>query len=220
VTPTEPYDVARIRRALRALRDEDGPSGDAGRIFEAVHGDLPIEERRAVVDELVHDPGAAEAWALAKELAPVLHATSVGHEPAHRHQATGRWQWLAIAASVILAAGLAWQFAGHRQVNERPVYRSLDQRRIDSALPPDVPLPRAKPVLRWTAIAGARYHLRVLTSGLDVLEEVPDLGAPEHALSADTIRQLPPGAQLLWQVEAHMPGTASLLSPTFVVRVE
>ena len=40
------------------------------RVFDALHGNLSAEERRAVVDELVLNADAAEAWRLARELAP------------------------------------------------------------------------------------------------------------------------------------------------------
>jgi hypothetical protein len=87
-------------------------------------------------------------------------------------------------------------------------------------LPPGAVLPRAQPVLRWTPVEGARYRVRVLTSDLDLLEEVEDLAAPEYRVSPDAVRRIPSGGRLLWQVEARVPGTAAVTSPTFSIQVE
>ena len=64
-------DVARLREAF-AAREHPGPGRtvDAGRIFDALHASLPPAERRAVVEHLLTDAAAAEAWRLAHELWP------------------------------------------------------------------------------------------------------------------------------------------------------
>ena len=80
MSASDPGDVARLREALASLAGKDGKDGssaDAGRIFDALHGNLSVDERRAIVDELVRDAGAAEAWGLARELAPESAAASV-----------------------------------------------------------------------------------------------------------------------------------------------
>ena len=209
----EPADVARLRAALATLRDDAGAPVDAGRIFDALHGDLTAEERRAVVDELVANPDAAEAWRLAQELAPPASGAS-----AVRPERSA-WRWWSAAAAAVLVVGLAWQFVDRRSV-EPPVYRSTEQRAIASLLPSDQPLSRNSPVLRWTGIDGARYRVTVLTPSLDVIEEANNLSAPEYTLSADALARLSSGAQLLWQVEARLSGEGTIVSPTFSVRVE
>ena len=67
----DPRDVARLREAFASLAGEGswGPV-DAERIFEALHGNVSPEERQAVVDELLANPAAAQAWRLAREMAP------------------------------------------------------------------------------------------------------------------------------------------------------
>ena len=65
---------------------------------------------------------------------------------------------------------------------------------------------RAQPVLRWTGIDGARYRVRVLTADLQVLEESAESSALEYTLSQETLARIPPGTQILWQVEAQIPG--------------
>lgn len=210
----EPPDIARLRAALAARDDTAESTVDAGRIFDALHGEMSAEERQAVVDEMLVNAEAAEAWRLARELAPEPRATAAAP---YRSQA---WKWLPLAAAAVLALVVGWQMFGPWRSGEEPVYRSSDQRSISSQLPEGATLERSRPVLRWTAIEGARYRVRVLTAGLEPLEEASDLTAPEYTLSAETMNKLASGAQLLWQVEARVPGAANVVSPTFTVRVE
>jgi hypothetical protein len=70
----DPHEIARLREAFASLADQPDqprwPPADAERLFAALHGDVPAEERRAIVDELVRYPDAAAVWRLARELAP------------------------------------------------------------------------------------------------------------------------------------------------------
>jgi hypothetical protein len=217
VSASDPGDVARLREALASLAGtdggKDGGSADAGRIFDALHGNLEVEERRAIVDELVTDPDAAEAWRLARELAPEPRAASTAGrlEP---------WKWLSMAAALVLVVGLGWRLFSPGKPEDLPVYRSGDERAIASTLPVGAPLPRAQPVLRWTPVPGARYRVRVLTPELQVLVERGELTTPEYTLSPDVLRRIEPGAAILWQVEGRVPGSAVVTSPTFSVRLE
>ena len=211
----EPDDTARLREAFASLSGgkTDGGPADAGRIFDAVHGEMSVEERRAIVEELVMDADAAEAWRLARELTP---------EPARMHLAPRQdtWKWLSIAAAMLLAVGLGWRLFSPGGPTPVPGYRGGEQRAIASALPQDVPLSRARPTLRWTALGNARYRVRVLTPELAVLVESGELTSPEYTLTADVLRRVPPGTAILWQVEARMPENAVIVSPTFSVRLE
>jgi hypothetical protein len=223
MTGPEPPDVARLRRALRSLAGRPGAEPvDAPRIFAALHGEVDPEERRAVVEELVRNPEAAAAWRLARELAP---------EPASRDAPAGGWRrpagrrhrpawtWASLAAAGVAALALGAQLGPWRSFQE-PTYRSLDGRRIQSRVRSDTPLPRAGAVLRWTAVGGARYRVRVLTPDLELLEEAEDIGAAEYRLGPDVVARLPAGGRFLWQVEASSPGAAPLVSPTFSSRLE
>ena len=119
---------------------------------------------------------------------------------------------------LVLMVAAAWQFQPWR--SEPPVYRSAEPRSIASLLPPGDRLSREQPVLRWTALDGARYRVRVLTPDLDVLDEAEDLAAPEYRLPPAVLQRVPAGGRILWQVEARVPGTAAVVSPTFSVRLE
>jgi hypothetical protein len=210
----EPADVERLRAALAARRVEVHPAepADAGRIFDAVHGELSAEERAAIVDASIDDADAAEVWRLAMELRLPQEAThaSARHAP---------WRWLAVAAAVALTVGLGWQI-GWKRGADAPIYRGVDERTIGSLLPADSAVPRQAPVLRWTPIEGARYRIRVLTADLEPLDEASDLAVAEYALPPEVAARVPAGATVLWQVEADVPGEATVVSPTFATRLQ
>jgi hypothetical protein len=211
----ESPDVERLRAALASLADQpDWPEvseEEAARMFEALHGNLSSEERREVIEELVRNPRAAQAWRLANEL-PVTAPPSV----ARRWIV---WACAAAAAVTLVIVGVTGRSLQWWDV-QTPGYRSLEPRTIASLVPADAPLPRARPVLRWTPVDGARYRLRVLTADLDLLEERENLAVPEYQLSPEVLRRVPPGGRIVWQVEAKVPDTAPLVSPTFSIRLE
>jgi hypothetical protein len=208
MTTPEPHDVARFREALTRLADEPGwPEADAGRVFSALHGDMRPEERRAVVDELIQNPQAAAAWRLARELEP--------REPKGLFALP--WRWMSMAAMLFLVIGTAWAILPRQ--SEAPVFRGEQSRTIATLLPEEV-LSRSEPVLRWTGLEGARYRLRVLTPELELLDEAEGLVAPEYRLREDVLAMIPAGGRILWQVEARVRGTPSVVSLTFNTRME
>src|SRR5262245_24082239 len=154
VSGQEPENVARLRAAFASVEGDARERVDAERTFDAVHGALDPDDRRAVVDELVSNPDAAEAWRLAREMAP---------ESGARHlELIQQWQWRAVAAVILLTVGIGWQLAGPGRETTEPIYRSVESRSITSALPQGATLTRAQPVLRWNGVPGARYRVRVL----------------------------------------------------------
>jgi hypothetical protein len=214
VSVEDPKDVARLREALASLEsDEPHDHVDAGRIFDALHGDMSPEERQAIVDELLANPAAAQAWRLAREM-PATEAAPNRKE----RSAPAVWRWASMAAAAVLVAGLVWQLAPWRQAEE-PAYRSLESRSITSALAPGAVLSRAQPVLRWTGVDGARYRVRVLTPDLQLLDESAESPAREYTISQEAINRIARDGEILWQVEGRVPGEAVIVSPTFSIRV-
>lgn len=230
-------ELDRLRRALAAVEpDDDAPRAsaatraplDAGRIFDAVHGrsdgSLSAETRESrrqqteeLVDELSASAEVAEAWRLASELAPPAAVTAFPAVPRNdRASRRTTWAWLATAAVLILGVGFGWRLL--RPGEEVPVYRSGEARTIAPALSGDS-LSRQDPVLRWTAIGGARYRVRLLTADLQLLDESPELAAAEYRVDAGTLAGIPANGTLAWQVEARLPGEGNLTSPTFLIRV-
>jgi hypothetical protein len=201
-----------LRAALASVETGAQERVDAERIFEALHGTMDPEERRALVEELLSNPDAAEAWRLAREMAPEPEAQRAG--------ATRNWRWLALAAGILLTVGIGWQLAGPPRGGTEPIYRGVESRSITSALPPDAALSRAEPVLRWSGVPGARYRVRLLTADLEVLEESAESEALEYRVRDETMQRIAAGGYLLWQVEGRIPGDAVIVSPTFRVRVD
>jgi hypothetical protein len=215
----EPQDVARLREAFASVAEPARSRPvDAGRIFDALHGNVSAEERQAVVDELVTNPEAAEVWRLANEMAPA--GAAEGSAPTAERAAGGEaWRWMSMAAAAVLVVGAGWLLNPWREANA-PVYRGVESRAIASALAPDAVLTRAQPVLRWTGVAGAKYRVRVLTPELEVLEESAESPALEFAPSAETLGRIPAGGRILWQVEGRLTEGGTIVSPTFSARVE
>jgi hypothetical protein len=227
VSSEDPKDVSRLREAFasEAPDDRKAPAGrgtrdqvDPERIFDALHGDVSPEERQAVVEQLLTNPAAAEAWRLAREMRPDAGVEGAVDRVPEESTRRATWKWMAVAAAAVLAVGLGSQLIPSRGDGE-PAYRSVEARAIQSALPPGAELPRAQPVLRWTGMDGARYRVRVLTADLQVLEESTESSAREYTLSPETLGRIPPGGQILWQVEARIPGEVVITSPTFNIRV-
>jgi hypothetical protein len=212
VSGEEPENVERLRAAFASVEGDEQERVDTEGIFEALHGTLDPEKRRAIVDELASNPGAAEAWRLARELAP--------ERGAQGFEVGRNWRWLAVAAGIVLTLGIGWQFSGPARETTEPVYRGVESRSITSALPPEARLPRAQPVLRWAGVPGARYRVRVLTPELEVLEVSAESDVAEYRVSDEALRRIDPGGNILWQVEGRIPGDTVILSPTFRVRVD
>ncbi|MEZ5283844.1 MAG: hypothetical protein R2712_03330 [Vicinamibacterales bacterium] len=208
--------IERLRAALAAAPAEGDEAGktEAARIFDALHGELDAEERRAVIASIAQDPEAAEAWRLAHDLAPPAEVSV--HTPAPAAPAS--WRWLGLAAGIALVLGLAWQFVPRPA--DAPVYRGEPAGDIASLLPAGVPLARTSPVLRWTPLDGARYHVRLFAVDLRPLAEADGLLTAEYVLPPDVLAALAPGATLLWQVEARVSGAEPLVSPTFSTTVQ
>ncbi len=205
----ESADPARLRTALASLQGSGQSRVDTGRIFDAVHGRLSVEERQAIVDQLLADPDASEAWRLAIELAP----------DAASERVTGQsWpRWLALAAMLVLAVGAGWWFT---RTSPQPVYRGSGQPAIVSDLPTDAVLARERPVLRWRGVEGARYRVRILTPELELIEESPELSEPEYTVGKMVLDRVPSGGRLLWQVEGRLGDGTVVVSQTFTARLE
>ncbi|MFN7959896.1 MAG: hypothetical protein U0002_01360 [Thermoanaerobaculia bacterium] len=206
----EPPDVERLRAALAELAGEPGSEPvDAGRIFDAVHARLSAEERRRVVEQLAVDPEAALAWRLARELAPPEdRAEEVPRTPVRR-------PWLWALAAAVLAFVLVGGFWLRGPSPGPPVYRGNPAAELAPQPASGGQLSRAAAELGWTALPGAKYHLRVLTPDLEVIAEPPELSEPRYRLEEAELARLPPGSRLLWQVEARTLDGRVVVSPTW-----
>ena len=210
----------RLQAAFRTLSESPVPEVSEEvleRIWLAVSGELPPDERRELVDRMASDPACAEAWRVAHE----LWLCSQGFaEPASSPVPITRW-WsprLAVAAALLLATTAAVVV----MLDRTPVdeFRASPGYVVQSLVPVDAPLPRAAFRLRWTpGPQGSRYQVRVTTDDLRLLAAAAPAGA-ELLVEPDALLSLPDGATVLWQVDVSLPTGERVTSPTFAVRIE
>lgn len=125
VSAERPTDVARLREAFASRPEGPHDHVDAGRVFDALYGDPSIGERYAVIDDLLSDPDTAEAWRVARNMAPVPMALR-WTDRTSRHA----WMPVAVAAAVVLA--VVWQLTELERRVEAPVSRSATSGTITS----------------------------------------------------------------------------------------
>lgn len=217
-----------LRRAFAALADSpltrasprqgEGSCPEPDRLWRAVAAELPAEERRALVDHTAACPACAEAWRLARDLAPTAHAGGLG-PPAHAHPLASSWwgSWASLAAAA-LAVATTLAILPPRAPS---AFRDARQGAVRSLVADGAELRREQCVLRWTpGPAGTRYNLQVATGRLVAVHRALGLETPVHQVPAAALAGLPPGSTLLWQVESVAADGSRTASPTFVSRLE
>ncbi len=220
-------DVSKLREQFRAAAGEADRASDcpgAERIWDALHGGLPPEDRRTIIDHTARCSACAEAWRLAREIGgtvPAVQAT-IGHAGVGPVHGIGwrRWVPLAAAAALVVVVGLVLR-PGPIRDDEPPQYRMGDEAGIRSLLPEETPLPRSACRLRWSAgPVGTRYDIEVATADLDVIARARGIEQTEFTVPADRLADLPPASKLLWRVEATLPDGRIIATPTFIARLE
>jgi hypothetical protein len=204
----------------RATDDTEVPEDLRERIWLAVSGVLPPEERRELVQRTVTDPGAAEAWRVAGEVWRASQTSVAGGAAVAASPAT-RWtpRWLAAAAVLVLGTAIGVISLLNRPAGDE--FRASSEVVVESLLPADGALPRDRFTVRWTpGPEGSRYEVRVTTEDLRVLATGADLTVPAFTVEPALLAALPTDANVLWQVEITLPGGGRLASPTFSTRVE
>ncbi len=211
----------RLKETFQALGEtsqrELSPE-ELDRVWRAVSGELPADERRDLVDRMAGDAALAEAWRSAQELsrAASAGARSEGRVSLWR---TSRVSWLAAAAVLIIGigVGIVYQRSGLRD----ETFRDPGHYVVESLVQSEATLPREAFRLRWTpGPPDTRYQVTVTTEDLRVLATIQGLTAPELTLDSRRLSDVAPGARVLWQVMAALPGGESVASQTFVVRVQ
>jgi hypothetical protein len=210
---------ARLRAAFQGTAgtpDRECTAEDLEKIWKAVSGELPADERREVVEQVARDPAAAEAWRVAQELWRASGAAT--QAPASRRFSAWSPAWVAAAAALVLTVGAALVV---RIVSpDGDTLRDGGAYVVEPAVAGEPALPRDAFVLRWTAgPQGTRYHVRVTTEALEVLFTAADVPEAQVTVPAERLAGLPAGTRVLWQVEAALPSGESVSSQTFVVRV-
>ncbi len=210
-----PYDTSRLKAAWQVPAERDSPSTAcprSERIWEAVAGELGPAETAEMVEHIAVCAACGEAWRLARELAP----KASGEEA----PATGGRQarWVPLAASLVLAAGLAWQLGSGSR--EEPVERGTAIG-VESLVRDGAALPRGSFTLAWKpGPPGTLYDLALTTVDLEMVDQVRDLTQPRYRVPASQLEALPKYSKLLWRVEMELPDGRQVASPAFMVQLE
>jgi hypothetical protein len=214
----------RLADAFQALSDTDSadvPEDLRERIWLAVSGALPPEERRELVERTATDPGCAETWRIASEMWRASQASAVREDAVPAPALTTRWtpRWLATAAAFFLVTAIGVVSLVNRRTGDE--FRTSSGFVVASLVPADRALPRNAFRLRWTpGPEGSRYQVRVTTEDLRVLATADDLSAPEFAVDPAALSGLPGGASVFWQVDVSLPNGERLTSSTFITPIE
>ncbi len=190
VTETRTSDE-RLAEAFRAIED---PSADLSddlreRIWLAVSGQLPAEDRRAIVERMAHDPACAEAWRVAHEMWTASRSAAqvprAARSSSSRRSATAAPTLVAVDATVAGRRGgasslpprLAWSRCATVGLGDE--FRTPDGPAVVSSIPEDAALPRDAFRLQWTpGPPGSRYRIRVTTEDLTVLVTADESDRP------------------------------------------
>ena len=214
----------RLAGAFRAAGDIPGTEVSEDlrdRIWLAVSGALPPEERRELIERTATDPGSAEAWRIAHELWLASEASAAREAAAVMSRRAGRWMlpWLAAAAALLLATAIGVASLLNRPAGEQ--FRAPRGYTVESLVAPGTALPAGGFRLRWTpGPAGSRYQVRVTTEDLQVLTTAADLTLPEFVVDPAILSRLPSGADVFWQLDVALPNGERITSPTFVTPLE
>ena len=224
-------DVSRLREAFASVSRGARPGADCPdpqRLWAAATGELRAWSRRQVVDHTSTCAACAEAWRLARELAPepVAYAASEPWSSRIGSLLGLPWSWnvatlAGAAAAVVLSVAVTSLYFGPSSRSRPGEYRDPGRAPLRSLLPEGQALSRENALLRWSAgQPGSRYHVTVTAEDLRPIAAVRDLEVAQFPIPAERLSALPAGAKLLWQVEARLPDGGRVRSDTFVVRLQ
>ncbi|AMY09085.1 hypothetical protein LuPra_02296 [Luteitalea pratensis] len=213
----------RLADVFRAIEDSSAVAvsdSDRERIWLAISGELPPEERRALVDQMATTPAYAEAWRVAHEMWRASQGTAAEAADTPVRHYPRRWTAPWVAAAAVLLVGTTIGLVSLREQQSVDKFRSSPGYVIESRVPDAGALPREAFRLQWAAgPEGSRYRVRVTTEDLVVLATAADLAAAEFSVAATQLSELPPGTTVLWQVDAYLPDGERVTSRTFVTHV-
>jgi len=218
----EEGELARMRRAFGSL-SQPAPAPATcpppETIWGAVRGELPPAQTRTVVEHMAACPSCAEDWRLAVALQRPETASKV-IQASERFSFGQRIRNWGLAAAAVLALAVVGVQMIPRP-GEEASYRG-DGTTIQALVEEGQSLPRQQFLLRWSALEtpGATYDVEVSTEDLRVVASGDDLREPQFLVPAQNLAGLPPGARLLWKVDAELPEGGHVTSTTFVTTVQ
>ena len=223
VTETRSPDE-RLADAFRAIEDSSEaavPDSDRDRIWLAVSGVLPAEERRALVERMATSPAYAEAWRVAHEMWQASQGTAAEtarHSRPRRTRDAGRRRGCAAAA--VLLVGTTIGLVSLREQQSGDQFRSSPGMSCSRACQ----TPARCHVTRsgCNGQPGRRAHATGSVSRRTIswCSPLPPISPSRSSLvAAPLLSALPAGATVLWQVDAYLPDGERVTSRTFVTHV-
>jgi hypothetical protein len=215
--------IRRLREAYASGTPRVAGSGceEPERIWEAVQGSLDAERVGRLLDHASACSACDRAFQVARELQRQLPAEA--KRTVVPIQAARRWirpQALTGALLAAAAAIIAVVAIRREEVLSGRVLRESASHRI-VALPGEDHLRRDQFRLRWSAgPKGTLYELWVTTPELREVYRAGKLQEAEAQVPATALEAIPPGAAVLWRVEAWFPDGGHVASPAFRTWVE
>ncbi|HEY6548397.1 MAG TPA: hypothetical protein VI589_10840 [Vicinamibacteria bacterium] len=213
-------DLDRLRAALRALGEEARPREDCPspeHLWGAVRAEVPVNERREVVDHVADCLACAEAWRLALEIDPTPRPTVVAPAASWLGAFFTARALVPLAAGVVLAGAVGVLLLRGPEKPADPGFREAGLAAVRSLLPENDPLPRSAFRLHWSAgPEGSRYDLRVTTESLEPVAAAQGLAEASFLVPEAMLLSVPAGGRLLWQVQMRLPDGERRDSPTFI----
>lgn len=220
---TERFSEEKIRAALGEAAEVAGDGGacpPAERLVLSGRGELPPGDNHEVVLHIAGCTACATAWRIAREVAGER-ATKVRPLVRKKKLPARPWVGLAAAAALLVVVIGSGILIFHPEQTTAPAYREQEEEILRSLVPEDRPLSRGSFVLRWAPVAeGTIYDVLVTNERMDTLARGTGLEEAEFRVPQDALESVEPGAQIFWQVSAHLPDGRRLESPTFIVSLE
>lgn len=228
-----------LREAFASLADDARPRVGCPppeRLWAAIEGDLPVDERHRLVDHIATCPSCAEDWRAAYRMGarppawwkPILRAVRkvLPSTPTWLPQASAA---LTGVAALVVAAVMVprWipgtettsstDLASNQWLLDDEVYRG--ENGIEAIGSATALLPRDQCWLKWSKVEGALYDLTVRTRSDELITRVHGLEKPEYHVLSEDLHDVAPGEPLVWFVDAVLPSGRRISSPAFVTRV-
>jgi hypothetical protein len=218
-----------LKAAFAALGEGGAPTAACpppDRLWAVAAGEGTAEERQEVIDHMAGCASCASAFRLARRLAqaPAEAATAT----IVRFPVVKRWLTrpgpLAALAAVLFLAILVPSWLSRRN-GLPPALRnrgtSHGDRAIQSELAEGTALPRDQAVLRWSAGPPGSFHeIRVSTRQAQEVAVETGLETPRYRVPPESLRGIPTGTVLYWQVTTRFPNGTSGTSSTFSFKLQ
>jgi hypothetical protein len=196
-----------FQRSQATNLDEPCPAPED--LWALTRGELPQEKASQVVLHSSRCARCGAALRIALEMGePLAPAVAVVKQFPRRRLAAGLGLAAAIAATLVVVPRLRPADTGlHERGGAEDGVRSLV---------PSTPQARSKLVLQWSAYPGAlRYQVTLASTDLHVVFQKQGVTATRVEVPEPALASVPPGAHLVWEVEAILADGRAIKSPAF-----